>query len=123
MANEIYTSIQLRVVNGNLNILKQLSPRITMNTNTHSCGSQVISTGTHEALSISGDVAAKGVCYIVNLDTTNYVQYGVDLSGTFIPFGKLYPGEVNLFRLDPAVTPYFLANTASVKVDYVVLSH
>lgn len=36
-------------------------------------------------------LATPGVCYISNLDTTNYVQIGVEVAAAFVPFGKLDP--------------------------------
>lgn len=42
-----------------------------------------------------------GLCRIQNLDTTNYVEWGIydTVTGRFSPVGELLPGETFVFRL------------------------
>ena len=72
-----------------------------------------------------------GICFIQNLDETNYVQYGIydTTSSTFFPLGELLAGEFTILRLARDIgaewlgtgtnvgnSLYFKANTASVVV-------
>lgn len=79
----------------------------------------VAATGT--ALPISG-VSTPGYLLLRNLDTTNYVQFGVQVAGTFYPLGRLKPGEMALYRLDSGASLYLRANTAAVNVQYKLLN-
>ena len=79
-----------------------------------------------------GSVVTPGWAVFVNLDTTNYVEVGTDVGGVFHPFLKLKPGQASppasslvpgeqfLFRFGSGVVPYARANTAPVKLFYVI---
>jgi hypothetical protein len=71
----------------------------------------------------TGNVGTEGYLEVVNLDVTNYIQWGIVVSATFYPVGRLNPGEPSVFRLNPGVALYFLANTASVKIQYKLLEN
>ena len=73
-----------------------------------------------EALGVD-DVTVGGVCFFRNLDETNYVEIGFQVSSTFYPFLKLLPGEFSVGRLGNAA-PYARANTANVNLQYRLLS-
>jgi hypothetical protein len=61
-----------------------------------------------------------GWCLIKNNDATNYVELMTAVSGTV--FAKIAPGEVALFRFPANVTaPAAIANTAAVKIQYLIL--
>jgi hypothetical protein len=83
-------------------------------------GIQSIGT-TYEALSM-GDTGTAGYAYFRNTDATNYVELGVVVAATFYPFAKLKAGEAGVFRLGTN-TPYALANTASISLQYYVLAN
>lgn len=70
----------------------------------------------HEAL-VMQDVSSAGWARFENLDSTNFIQIGVDSGGTFIPFLKLLAGEYTFVRLATSA-PYAKADTAAVKLDY-----
>ena len=55
-------------------------------------------TGTDVDLS---QLTTPGFCWMMNLDSTNFVEYGIhDVStGTFYPLGELLPGEIAILRL------------------------
>jgi len=72
---------------------------------------------TYEAVSV-GDLASAGWCYIKNTDTTNYVEFGVEVAAAFYPFVKILAGETSLIRPTSA-TLYALADTASVRVQII----
>lgn len=65
-----------------------------------------------------GGVTTSGVIYLKNLDDTNYVQLGTQVSGTFYPVLRLKPGDIAVWRLDPTATLRLLANTAACNVAY-----
>lgn len=65
-----------------------------------------------------GLVTTVGWMYAQNLDGSNYVEIGVQVTGTFYPLVKLKAGEVALFRVSAAATPYARANTAAVNLAY-----
>jgi hypothetical protein len=87
---------------------------------------QTISNAAHSALDL-GSVVTPGWAVFANLDTTNYVEVGIDVGGAFHPFLKLKPGQAT-----PAVSgeqfpcrlgvaaPYAKANTAPVKLFYII---
>lgn len=79
-------------------------------------GVPTIGFSAHEAL-VMQDVASAGWARFQNLDATNFVQIGVDSTGTFVPFLKLLPGESVFCRLGTNA-PYAKADTAAVKLDY-----
>jgi len=71
---------------------------------------------TYEAVSV-GDLSSAGWCMIKNLDTTNYVEFGVEVSAAFYPFVKILPGETaGPFKL-ATLSAFARANTASVVAD------
>lgn len=47
------------------------------------------------------ELTTPGLCRIMNLDATNYVEWGPydPTSNTFFPVGELLPGESYIFRL------------------------
>lgn len=68
------------------------------------------------------DVAFTGLttpalCRLMNLDSTNFAEYGVWDGATFHPLGELLPGETYVLRLSRNLTTFRLrANTASCAV-------
>ena len=75
---------------------------------------------TYEAISTT-DITNKGFAFFKNLDATNFVEIGLDVSSTFYPFIKLLPGQSAIVPLSPAVSLYGRANTAAVKLTAHVL--
>ncbi len=67
-----------------------------------------------------GQVTAPHYCFLKNVDPTNYVQFFNGASGAVV--GKLKAGEIALFPWDDGATPYVKANTASVVVEYIIIS-
>lgn len=66
----------------------------------------------------TGSISTTGVCWFKNLDSTNYVEIGVQVAGTFYPVIRLNAGESYPVRLSQGVTFYRRANTASVLLEY-----
>jgi hypothetical protein len=74
------------------------------------------------AINVSTEIATLGVALIKNLDETNYIQIGLVVSATFYPFARIKPTEAYPLRLEPGVTYYGKAHTASVKLRFAVLN-
>lgn len=79
-------------------------------------GVATIGFAAHEAI-VMQDVAAAGWARFENLDSTNFVQIGIDVSAAFHPFVKLKAGEFCILRLGTNA-PYAKADTAAVQLDY-----
>jgi len=125
MADEITMTGSLTI--SATNFREQFSPgtiSIDLASNKGDGGVQEIShSGTAaqgESLGVT-DVAVGGVCFFRNLDETNFVEIGFQVSSTFYPFLKLLPGEFSMGRLGNAA-PFARANTANVDLQYRILS-
>lgn len=66
-----------------------------------------------------GQVTTPHWAWFYNLDPTNYVQFQNGSGGAV--FLRLNPGEGTWVPLDPGITPYAKANTASVQIEYLIL--
>ena len=82
-------------------------------------GTQTIGTSYEQVT--KGDTAAGGVFFFRNVDETNYVEVGVEVSSAFHALIKLLPGEFSVGRLATADV-FAKANTASVNLQYRMLS-
>jgi len=83
---------------------------------TRAAGVASIGFAAHEAI-VMGDVSTAGWARFENLDSTNYVQIGIDVGAVFYPFVKLKATEFCFLRLGTNA-PYAKANTAAVQLDY-----
>ena len=123
MANEITVSVSLKCVNGDFRFERRInSVSVTQAAIGGNGGVQEIGFAAHEALAL-GDVGTEGWLIVRNIDDTNFVDLGVDVAAAFEPFIRLEPGEPALFRLskDAGATPYAQADTAAVKVEFMLL--
>lgn len=99
MANEIQVRSSLQVNNGNLRYQSQP----TAFTATQNGGAKgptpgmlsVSTTGTDVDLS---QLSTPGVCRIMNLDDTNYIEWGIHDGSLFHPIGEALPGESYVIR-------------------------
>lgn len=119
MANEINLQTQLSAKKGLLSVQRAVSVRADLAGDQYAGGAQSIGFAAHEAVNM-GDVSAAGCFIFLNTDPANYVEVGIDVSGTFYPFIKLLPGESSAGRLGTNA-PYAKANTAAVVLDFTVL--
>lgn len=119
MANEIKTSLTLDVSNGSLEVSKKSGRLLAdMTGPAYSGGVQNIGT-THEQLTVDAGVGTAGVAWFRNLDDTNFVEIGTDVSASFEAFAKLKPGEVGMIRLATTAV-YAKADTAAVDLEYLI---
>jgi len=122
MANEITITTGLVATSGNFLVQHStLTKQATLTTARRSLNTQLISTSSTALVIASGVAAAGGWAWFRNLDTTNYVEVGVQVSGTFYPLVRLNAGEAAVFRLG-VITPYAYANTGSVYLEHDIMS-
>jgi len=67
-----------------------------------------------------GGVSTPGLAAFANLDSTNYVEIGIQVAGTFYPFLKLLAGQQAGPMFLGASAIYARANTANVQLFYLV---
>jgi hypothetical protein len=122
MSNEFQLQLTLNVANPSTGTGYTDSIRINQqySQNAQGANAEVVSVPTTATSFSFANLTTYGWGYFQNLDTTNFVQLGLDVSGTFTPFCKLKPGEVALFRLNPGMAFQMQADTAAVFVNYVV---
>jgi hypothetical protein len=73
----------------------------------------VVNVGTSEETLATTEIGTLGWAVFHNLDSTNYVRWGFS---TTVYGGRLEPGEYAVFRLNPGVTTYMIANSAACEV-------
>lgn len=54
------------------------------------------------------ELTTPGLCRITNLDSTNFVTYGVYDGASFFPLGEILPGEFYLLRLSRYLNEEFV---------------
>ena len=94
--------------------------QLSITQNSAGVASGVQSVGTTAENISSGDITTPGYLHLKNLDTTNFVEFGVDNTG-FVAVGKLEAGEEAVFRVADATTIQLKADTASCNVAYQLL--
>jgi hypothetical protein len=118
MANEITATTSITVTNGSSKHSRQTSKQITQNAIGTYQNTQTVGT-TYEQVTIGGDLGTAGYAVFTNLDLTNYVEIGLEVSAAFQTFIKLKPGESAQLRLATS-TIHARANTAAVKLEVIV---
>ena len=119
MADEIQHYAKLRVASGNLDETSggvQETYDLADTSPQQAAGIASIGFAAHEAI-VMGDVSTAGWAYFKNLDSTNFVALGVDVSGTFYPLAKLKAGQYCVVPLGTSA-PYAKADTAAVQLHY-----
>jgi hypothetical protein len=101
MANEaqVRASLQIRVGNGYYQSQPTVFNADVSTFNGPTPGAVTIDTG---GIDIDlTQLTVPGFCWMQNLDSTNFVEYGIyDFeTDVFYPFGELLPGEINIIRL------------------------
>lgn len=119
MSGTITVTQTVRVVNGVF--VDQFVPGVNTITETnlgYGGGSASVSTSSSGQSLSMGSVGTLGWAYFQNTDSTNYVEVGVLVSGTFYPSIRMLAGESATLRLSPGVTYYARANTGAVLLNY-----
>ncbi len=119
MANEIKVTTYLKCTNSYF-VDNWVPSEVSVNQSAIGAAGGVQTIGTSaEALGVA-DLVTVGYARFRNMDATNYVQIGPYVSGTFHPAIKLKPGDPATLRLDPTNPWYAKANTAAVKLQYMI---
>lgn len=71
----------------------------------------VVASSGWNAIPLGSITGGAGKIAIINLDSTNYVETAVDAAGTY-KFGKIEPGEAQLWQPSGSGTIYWKANSA-----------
>lgn len=102
MANEITVRCSFRATKGNLNFPTPGRGvfQATMN-GSKGPSPGVLTIGVNLTLVDFSELATPGMCYLENLDTVNYVEWGLwdSYQNQFGVIGELKPGESSVFRL------------------------
>jgi len=98
MANEITVTATLTLDNGDLQFDKSITKSVTMTGDAYQHGIQTIGTS-EETVTIVADIGTYGYLLLRNLgtDTADYIEFST-ISGQLT--GKLFAGEIALFRCD-----------------------
>ena len=119
MANEIRMQASLSCKNGNVDVRRE---RFKLVDQAVAGGPSpgVVQVGTSEETVLVSELTTLGVAHIVNLDPTNYVRMGFSTGVYGI---RLMPGEPNQFRLNPGITIYVIANSATCRVEFSIMEN
>lgn len=122
MASEIRISLNLSVTNPNTatGYKRTISKNLTLNQTGIGAWDNIVIVGTAEENLAPTDITTLGWMYLENLDSTNYVDYGISDGGAIKALGKIKAGEIALLRLKTGVTVRAQANTAPVKLQVII---
>lgn len=114
MADEITHTLTLSLANGNLSDTNNPG-RIRVNQTTQTIFKSVALINTTEESVTFPELTTPGICYLRNLDSTNFVQWG---TATGVYSGRLKASDIPAcFRLDNgATTLYLKSDTAACRV-------
>ncbi|MDB4403275.1 hypothetical protein N9204_00405 [bacterium] len=121
MANEITVSAYLKVDDGTYSRATSTgNAQFDLTTSDVVAAGEIQTIGTtYEEITV-GDVTTPGWSFFKNLDATNYVEIGIEHSGTtFVAFAKLEPGEFFPVPLAGG-SIYAKADTASVRIQKLI---
>lgn len=132
MANELNQTVSFKYSKNGIELARQIGTSVTVNDDYFIHNIQSVGSIAEEALSL-GEMtyADTGYVLIKNLDSvldeylapnTNFITIGRLVSATYAPFIKLKPGETALFRLDNTSAPYAKADSATIKLEYWIIS-
>lgn len=99
------------------------SQQFDMSGTDYSAGVQSIpTTAGGTAVAVAAAVGTYGYAHFTNLDSSNYVDLGVQVSGTFYPFMRVMPGKTSppILLSMAAGALYALAHTAAVELEVFV---
>lgn len=122
MANEVTTTSQLVMDNGNaapftlggLSVITSLGNQLYIR--------QEVTVGTSEAALDKGSVSTIGWAYFKNLDPTNFIDIRRG-SGSGNHFGRLLPGMEWSIYVGDTFVPWAIADTGSCKLDYCLFAY
>lgn len=122
MSNEVRYGLNVSLTNGSLVDSYNMSG-LTANQTT---AGVVRNVQTCLSASAQGDAINKGsittpaLAVFENLDANNYIEIGIQVTGTFYPFLKLLAGKQAGPMWLGTTTPYARANTGNIKLFYIM---
>ena len=120
MSDEITVSTILACTNGDFRFDRRVNAvKVDQAAQGSVGGIQVIGSGAHEAIA-TGDLTTEGWAIFRNLDDTNFVDVGIDVSSVFKPVFRLKAGEPAIVRVSTDAL-YAQADTADVNLEYTIL--
>jgi hypothetical protein len=118
MANEAQVTAILTFAKGNIAQFQRGTSAQNVNVSGTKFIHNVMTVPTTKTALALGSVGTPGYCYMRNQDSTNFVTIYPDNTGNAVI--KLKAGECAVFRLG-TTTPYALADTASVALEYYIV--
>jgi hypothetical protein len=120
MADEISVSLSLVVTKGNMSYSRKIAAqKATMSGDGVSGGTQTVGSAAEEIL-VGADLTTPGWGFFRNLDSTETVLMGREISAVFEPFIKLLPGEAVVIRLDTLPVYAAVEGTGSAILEYAI---
>jgi hypothetical protein len=117
MANEISVTANLTVNNGNYNASRTVST--SFNQSSSGFDTQLIQVTTGGVNLSPVGIGTEGWIWFKNLDSTNYLDWGVASNH----IGRMQPGEYAVFRMLSTATLNLVANTATCEVEVFLLEN
>ena len=117
MADELTVTAGLSYSNGGVTFSKSATDSVTVAANYLVHQVHTVTT-VGEALPL-GSVATAGYCFIQNKDGANFLLIG---NSGDTPVIRVEAGELAVFRFSQAITPWAIADTANVAVEYILVS-
>lgn len=120
MADEIVLSYGLSVTKDNLKLtVPSETKRLDLAGSLYASGVQEIGT-TYEAIDIPAGLSTAGYAVLQNLDATNFIEVGVEVSTAFVSLIKLDPGQVAILPLS-TLDIFAQADTDPASLQYTIL--
>lgn len=120
MSNEIKLTVNLKVTNGDYKGSLPMG-QLSLDQTTQGAQSGIQNVGTTAEDLDVGDVSTPGILVMRNLDTTNFVEIGKDVSSSFEKIGRMKPGDPFVMRVAAGVTLQLKADTAACNVQVMLL--
>ncbi len=120
MANELADSINLTATKGSYSV--NFTQTASFTQNTQGAASGIAATTTTKSNIDVGSVVTLGFLVLMNLDSTNNCDAGVDNAGTFIAFATLKPGEWIKIRCKAGSTYQLKAAAGTPNIQYWLLN-
>lgn len=100
MSDEIRVTSSLQVANGSLFYQSQPTAFTADQAGTGGPSPGILNVSTAGRNVSFSELTTPGLCRIQNLDSTNFIRWGIHDGALFHPVGKILPGETYIIRLD-----------------------
>jgi hypothetical protein len=123
--SEINANLTLKVTKGYLSYQRSVNNTLSITNTAPNVAGLTMSVPNHATgtLVSVGSVLTNGVAWFGNLDTTNYVEVGRQVSGTFYALFRINPGEAWPVRLVQGADIFARANSTNVNMEYAIFDN